>query len=154
MFLDDVLGINYLKIGYKTKYIFLDKQTDKDNIPNCLLNLKISNICFERVNKLKILGFFLLYFSYIHSYINDANIVWVSTSHTKLKKTMVRQKHDVRIIFNVNKEIHARPLFQEFNTLNIYQINLFQVLTLMLKIKASTSPRVFSTYVYPINHVL
>ena len=61
-----------------------------------------------------------LYFSYIHSYINYANIVWSSTSHTKLKKILTMQKHAIRIIFNVHKETHIRALFQELNALNVY----------------------------------
>ena len=33
-----------------------------------------------------------LYFSFIHSYLNYGNIVWASTSRTKLKKLASKQK--------------------------------------------------------------
>ena len=49
--------------------------------------------------------------SKIHSYIIYANIVWASTSQIKLQKILTKKKHAVRIMFNVNKEIHARALF-------------------------------------------
>ena len=74
-------------------------------------------------------------------------------SHKTKKKYDQAQKHAVQIIVNVNKETHEKQLFQELNALSIYQINLSQVLKFMQKFKASTSPRVFSTYFQPINHV-
>ena len=68
-----------------------------------------------------------------------------------LKKIQSRGKHAVQIVFNVNKKTHARPLFQEINAVNIYQINLLQVLVFMQRIKISTFPMVFLTYFQPIN---
>ena len=41
-----------------------------------------------------------IYFSYIHSYLNYANIAWTSTYFTKLRAINYQQKHAVRIIFN------------------------------------------------------
>ena len=38
-------------------------------------------------------------FSFIHSYINYANIVWASTFRTKLKGILKKQKDTARIIF-------------------------------------------------------
>ena len=70
-----------------------------------------------------------------------------------LKKILTKQKHTIRIIFNVNKETYTRPLFQESNALNIYQINLLQVLIFMQKIKTSISPRLFFNYFQPFKHV-
>ena len=54
------------------------------------------------------------------------NIVWASTSQAKLKKILTEKKHLVQIIFNANKATHARPLFQELNIFDSYQINLLQ----------------------------
>ena len=34
----------------------------------------------------------ILYYSFIHSYLNDGNIAWCSTSMTKLKKLLYEQK--------------------------------------------------------------
>ena len=40
-----------------------------------------------------------VYFLYIHSYLNYANIAWVSIYATKLKRVYLKQKHAVRIVF-------------------------------------------------------
>ena len=65
-----------------------------------------------------------IYFSYIHSYLNYANIAWASTYFTKLKTIHYQQKHAARIIFNDDILTHSRPLLRSLNALNIYQINL------------------------------
>ena len=67
-----------------------------------------------------------VYFSYIHSYLNYANIAWASTYATKLKRVYLKQKHKVRIVFNKDKLTHSKPLFKSLNALNVYQINLHQ----------------------------
>ena len=41
-----------------------------------------------------------IYFSYIHSYLNYANIAWASTYVTKLKKINLLQKRAVCFVFN------------------------------------------------------
>ena len=41
-----------------------------------------------------------IYFAYIHSYLNYANIAWASTYRTKLKTIHFHQKHAVRIVLN------------------------------------------------------
>ena len=41
-----------------------------------------------------------LYFLYIHSYLNYANIAWASTYAMKLKRVYLKQKHAVHIAFN------------------------------------------------------
>ena len=62
---------------------------------------------------------------YWHPYNNYVKIVSTSTRQTeesnlnKLKKVLIKEKHLIRIIFHVNEESHARPLFQEL-TLLIY----------------------------------
>ena len=52
----------------------------------------------------------IIYFSYIHSYLNYDNIAWVSTYYTKLKTIHYQQKHAARIIFNEHILSHSRPL--------------------------------------------
>ena len=44
-----------------------------------------------------------IYFSYIHSYLNYANIAWASTYVTKLKKINLLQKRAVRFVFNEDR---------------------------------------------------
>ena len=68
-----------------------------------------------------------------HSYINYENIAWASTNKTKLKKQFGKQKQAVRIIFNQDRLTHAHPLLKTVNALNVYQINLLQVLLFMHK---------------------
>ena len=53
-----------------------------------------------------------VYFSYIHSYVNNADIAWTSTYATKLKKVYLKQKHAARIAFNKDKLTHSNPLFE------------------------------------------
>ena len=76
-----------------------------------------------------------IYFSFIHSYINYANIAWASTNKTKLKKLFGKQKRAARIIFNQDRFMCARPLLKTLNALNVYQIILLRVLLFMHKIK-------------------
>ena len=54
-----------------------------------------------------------LYYSYIQTYINYANIAWGSTCRTNLKKINSQRKHAIRIIFNKNKFAHTREIFME-----------------------------------------
>ena len=73
-----------------------------------------------------------IYFAYIHSYLNYANVAWASTYRTKLKAIYLLQKRAVRIVFNENNMTHSRPLLRSLNALNIYQINLFHNLLLCI----------------------
>ena len=93
-----------------------------------------------------------IYFFFIYSYINYANIAWASTNKLNLKKLIGKQKQAVRIIFNQDRFTHACPLLKTLNALNVYQINLLQVLVLMHKIKINSSPRIFLHQFQTINH--
>ena len=63
------------------------------------------------------------YFSYIHSYLNYANIAWASTYVTKLKKKKdLLQKKAVLFVFNEYRLSHSRPPLRKINALNVYQI--------------------------------
>ena len=80
-------------------------------------------------------------FSYIHSYLNYANISWASANPRKLKKIHYLQKQAARIIiFNEYRLCHSRPLL---NALNVYQVNLYQNLNFMHRIKMGNIPEVF-----------
>ena len=54
---------------------------------------------------------------------NYENIAWASTTTTKLKKIILKQKYVARIIWYANKQTHARPLLTENKALNVYQVN-------------------------------
>ena len=64
-----------------------------------------------------------LRFTYSHFHNNYVKIVSTGTLQTKTKKTMIKEKHLIRIIFYVNEETRPRPSFQEY-TLDICQMNL------------------------------
>ena len=85
-----------------------------------------------------------LYFWYIHSCLNYANIAWASTCATKLKRVYLKQKHAVRIVLNKDKLTHSKPIFENLNALNVYQINIYQHLNSMHKFINNQIPSIFS----------
>ena len=84
-----------------------------------------------------------LHFSFFHSYLNYGNIALASTSKAKLKKIASKQKEAVRVVNNDNADI--KELMFKMKVLNIYKLNIYQVLTFMFKIKTNTAPLVFRT---------
>ena len=85
-----------------------------------------------------------IYFSYIHSYLNYANIAWASTYFTKLKPIHYQQKHTARILFGEDCLTHSRPLLRSLSAFNIYQINIYQHANFMYKFKHSQTPSIFN----------
>ena len=75
---------------------------------------------------------------------NYANIAWASTYGTKLKTIYFHQKHAVHIVFNEDKLTQSRPLLRSINTLNVYQINLYQYLAFMYKLSKNKAPPTFN----------
>ena len=84
-----------------------------------------------------------LYFSFIYSYLNYANITWASTNKSNLISIYRHQKHAVRIIYDKDRFAHTKPLFKHAKTLTVYEINLLQILSLTCKCKNRTAPFVF-----------
>ena len=62
-------------------------------------------------------------------------------------------KQASRIISNEDKYTHAKPLMISLNILNAYQLNIYQCLKLMFKIRNGTSPEVYKTKFKPISHI-
>ena len=85
-----------------------------------------------------------IYFTYIHSYLNYANLTWASTYRTKLKTIHFHQKHALRTVFNEDKLTQSRPLLLSLNALNVYQINLYQHLAFLYKLNKNKAPLTFS----------
>ena len=85
-----------------------------------------------------------VYFSYIHSYLNYANIAWASTYPTSLQRIHLKQKHAVRIVYNKDKLSHSKPLLRNLNALNVYQINIYQHLGFMHRFNNDETPKVFN----------
>ena len=90
-----------------------------------------------------------VYFSYIHSYLNYANIAWASTYPTNLKRIHLKQKHAARIVYNKDKLTNSKPLLKKINALNVYQINIYQHLGFMHKFNNNQTPNVFNNIKRP-----
>ena len=103
-------------------------------------NLNVNSKCFRTIC-----------FSFIHSYINYANIAWASTNKTKLKKLFVK-KNKPRVSYLIKTDLRIRPSFKTLNALNVYQINLLQALLFMHNIKKTSSHRIFLHQFETINH--
>ena len=80
-----------------------------------------------------------LYFSFIHSYVNYANIAWASTSKSKLE----RLKHADRVIYHKDRYTYVSPLLNDMKALNVFKLNIFNILCFMYKCKQNLNPPVF-----------
>ena len=84
-----------------------------------------------------------LYFSYIHLYINYANLAWASTHKTNLKKIHSQQRHVLRIVYNKDRYYHTKEPFRSCNVLNVYKLNLLNTSIIIHKRKTGTGPAAF-----------
>ena len=83
-----------------------------------------------------------LYYSYIHTYLNHANLSSASTNRTKLKKLLSQQKHAIRIVNNKTYFEHKKELFNSLKILNIYKLNILNTAIFMHKVY-ETAPATF-----------
>ena len=61
-----------------------------------------------------------LYYSFIHSYLNYGNIVWASTSKTRLKRIAAKQREAIRVIDdNINEKKNSRQKMRKLKILNV-----------------------------------
>lgn len=79
----------------------------------------------------------ILYYSLIYPYVSHCNTIWVSTFPKKLHKTLVRQKHFVRIATQSVLCSPSAPLTKKLTVLSIYDINIFQIHVFIYKILLS-----------------
>ena len=84
-----------------------------------------------------------LYFPFIHSYVNYANIAWASTSKSKLEPLYRCQKHAARVICHKDRYTQASPLLNDIKVLNVFKLNVFNILCFMYKCKQNLNPLVF-----------
>ena len=84
-----------------------------------------------------------LYSWFIHNNVNYANTAWASTSKSKLKRLYHCQKHAARVIYNRNRYTHASPLLNDMNILDVFQLNVFNILCFMYKCYLNSNPPVF-----------
>jgi hypothetical protein len=73
-----------------------------------------------------------LNYSFIHSYLNYVNIAWGSTEKSKLQRLYLRQKRAIRIINFAKRFSHSKHYFIEMRILNIYELNVFNILYLYI----------------------
>ena len=62
-----------------------------------------------------------LYFSFIHSYVNYANIAWASIRKSKLERLHRCLKLAARVIYHKDWYIHPSPLLNGMKALNIFK---------------------------------
>ena len=72
---------------------------------------------------------------------NCGNIVWASISTIKLKKLASKQKQALRIASNEFGDI--REMIVIIKVLDIYKLNIYQILNFMFMIKTNTAPCIF-----------
>ena len=95
-----------------------------------------------------------LYFSFFHSYLNYGNITWASTTKSKLRRIASQQREAVNAIpKNGNQEIMNSRMFMEENgILNVYRLNLYQVINFMFRVHNETIPKRSQTTFQYIEH--
>lgn len=93
-----------------------------------------------------------LYYSFVNSYLNYCNIAWASTNKSNLKKLYNKQKHACRIIFREDRYTSVKHRLKQIEALDIFQLNIYQILLFMFKIKNGTSPALFHDQFEKIHH--
>ena len=93
-----------------------------------------------------------VYFLYIQSYFNYVNIAWANMYATKLKRVYSKQKHVVCIVFNNNKITHSKPLFENLNTLNVNQINIYLYFHIINKLINNQIPSILNDLIKITDH--
>ena len=93
-----------------------------------------------------------LFYSYIHTYSNHANLSWGSTNRTNLKKLLSQQKHAVQIINNRTRLDHTNELLKSQKLLNIYKLNILSIAVFMYQIRNKSAPLTFSGSFQKISH--
>ena len=137
----------HIKRGHVTKLlgVFIDENLSwKQHIE--ILSSKISKsigILYKSRDVLSKQCLKQLYFSFIHSYVNYANITWASTSKSKLERLYCCQKHAARVIYHKDRYAHASPLLNDMKALNVFKLNIFNNLCFMYTCKQDLNPPVF-----------
>ena len=143
------MTFNNIKIKRENSVKFLGVIIDEDltwKNHNEVVENKISKnigILYRASHLLDFKNLLKIYFSFIHIYINYANIAWASTFKTKLQGILKKQKHAARITFQETRFYHSRPFLEEMKALNVYQSSLIQTLKFMHKTKYGINPRIF-----------
>ena len=79
----------------------------------------------------------------MHSYKLCKYRLGFSTQKTKLSTLYRQQTHAIRLLSFKDQFTHSTPRFKEIGALNIYEINIFNILCLMFKCKNKACPKTF-----------
>ena len=82
-------------------------------------------------------------FSFIHNYVNYTNITWASTGKCKLERLYHCQKHAGRLVYHKDWYTHASLLLNDIKTLNVFKLNILNILCFMYKYMKNSNPPVF-----------
>ena len=98
-----------------------------------------------------------VHFLFFHSYLNYGNINWASTTKSKLRKIASQQTQAVNAIpKNDNQETlittNSRKFMEENGILNVYKLNLYQVLNFMFRVHNETILKTFQNKFQYIEH--
>ena len=86
-----------------------------------------------------------LCFSFVHSYLNYANLACCSTQKTKCSTLFRQYKQSIRLTSFKDQFTHSKRLFKEIAALNMYETNIFNILRLMFKCKNESCPQAFES---------
>ena len=88
-----------------------------------------------------------LYFSFIHNYVNYANVAWASTRKIQFERLYRYQKNAARVIYHKDSVTHASHLLNDMKASNVFQLNIFNIVCFIYKCKQNTIP--LEQYFYP-----
>ena len=95
-----------------------------------------------------------LYFSFIHSYLTYGNVAWCSTSMSGIKKLFNKQKQALKIIQMTDKHAHLNSdkNMKHLDILNICNLNVYQILNIMFRVKTNSIPEILQNEFKVIEH--
>ena len=113
----------HIKREHVTKFlgVFIDENLSwKQHIE--ILSSKISKSIGILYKSRDVLNKQCLKQLYFHSYVNYADIAWVSTSKSKLERLYRCQKHAACVIYHKDRYTHASPLLNDMKALNVLKL--------------------------------
>ena len=85
-----------------------------------------------------------LYYSFVHSHLSYANIIWCSTFQSKLRTLEVAQKRAIRNVCGVSYNEHSSPLFKKLGVPQLKDLHKIQMCRLMYNFTNDILPRSLS----------
>ena len=82
------------------------------------------------------------------------NVAWGSTSMKKTKKLFGKQKQAIKIIpmADIYANLNSDEKMKHLDILNIYKLNLYQILNIMFQVKTNTIPETLQNKFKVIEH--